>query len=76
MHQTTSKSGIERRARRKVHRRFARRRHKYVAHPTIRIGGIYLKALGFDIGDEIEVSCTQGRIVIVKVAPAAKKPGT
>lgn len=54
------------RAKRKVHYAFARRRDKYVKHPAIRIGGEYLEHYGFKIGDEIEVSCEYGRIVIRK----------
>ncbi len=41
--------------------------HAYKAHPVIRLGGIYLSALDFHIGDVIEVSAEKGRIVITKV---------
>ena len=37
------------------------------AHPVIRMGGIYLSHLGFQVGDAIEVSTEQGRITITKV---------
>jgi hypothetical protein len=42
-------------------------RHIYKAHPVIRLGGIYLSALDFQIGDEIEVTTERGRILITKV---------
>src|SRR5436190_2243947 len=42
-------------------------RHRYKAHPVIRLGGIYLAALKFQIGDAIEVATEDGRIVITKV---------
>ncbi len=37
------------------------------AHPMIRFGGRYLEALGFQIGDIIEVGLEPCRIVITKV---------
>jgi hypothetical protein len=41
--------------------------HSYKAHPVISLGGIYLSAFDFQIGDVIEVSTEKGRIVITKV---------
>jgi len=35
-------------------------------HPVIRLGGIYLSRLDFQIGDEIEVVVEPGKIVITK----------
>lgn len=60
-----------RRARRKVHYAFARRRSNGILHPAIRIGGKYLQEYGFNIGDEIEVRCENGRILIAKLTPDA-----
>lgn len=64
------------RAKRKVNYAFTRRRDKYVKHPAIRIVGQYLEQYGFKTGDEIEVLCEYGRIVICKVVPdaSAKEP--
>lgn len=41
----------------------------YKAHPVIRLGGLYLSALDFKIGDMIEVQTERGKIVITKVTP-------
>lgn len=43
------------------------RMHVYKPHPVIRLGGIYLSALDFQIGDAIEVQAVLGRIIITKV---------
>jgi hypothetical protein len=45
-------------------------RHTFKSHPVIRLGGLYLTHLDFQIGDAIEVSTEQGRIIITKVNPA------
>jgi hypothetical protein len=37
------------------------------AYPVIRMGGIYLAKLNFEIGDTIEVIFEPGRITIMKV---------
>ena len=63
----TTKSSIKPNGKRKVYYKFARRSHKWIRHPVIRLGGIYLKEYGFNPGDEIEVSFAQGRIVIKKL---------
>ena len=43
-------------------------RHQiYKPHPVIRLGGVYLSALDFQIGDMIEVEVRRGEIVITKV---------
>jgi hypothetical protein len=42
-------------------------------HPVIRIGGKYLSALEFDIGDTVEVVMEPGRIVITKIPPVIRK---
>ncbi len=39
----------------------------YKRHPVIRLGGNYLSALDFKIGDTIAVSLSPGKIVITKV---------
>lgn len=41
--------------------------HVYKPHPVIRLGGIYLSVLDFQIGDKIEVQTERGKIVITKV---------
>ena len=38
--------------------------YKYQETPTIMLKGIWLKELGFDIGDYISVTCEDGRLVI------------
>jgi hypothetical protein len=43
------------------------RHHLYKPHPVIRLGGVYLSALDFQIGDRIEVAVRRGEIVITKV---------
>jgi hypothetical protein len=43
------------------------RHHLYKPHPVIRLGGIYLSALDFQIGDVIEVKVKRGEIIITKV---------
>ena len=42
--------------------------HNYKPTPTITLKGQWLKALGFDIGDYICVSCEKGRLVITQDA--------
>ena len=42
-------------------------RNVYKPHPVIRLGGVYLSALDFQIGDVIEVKVKRGEIVITKV---------
>lgn len=34
--------------------------------PTIRLKGNWLKEIGFEVGDKIEVECEEGRLVIRK----------
>lgn len=38
--------------------------YKYQETPTIMLKGMWLKELGFDIGDYISVTCEDGRLVI------------
>jgi len=42
-------------------------RNVYKPHPVIRLGGVYLSTLDFQIGDRIEVKVKRGEIVITKV---------
>ncbi len=44
--------------------------YKYQETPTIMLKGMWLKELGFDIGDYISVTCEDGRLVIT---PDAKR---
>lgn len=37
-------------------------------YPVIRIGGIFLRSFGFEINDSVEVTVSEGQIVITKVA--------
>ena len=45
--------------------------YKYQETPTIMLKGIWLKELGFDIGDYISVTCEDGRLVITPDAERA-----
>lgn len=57
------------RSKRKVNYRYVRRRHsKWIVHPVIRMGGLYLKNFGFNPGDEIEISFKQDLIIIKKIS--------
>lgn len=38
--------------------------HNYVQTPTIMLKGMWLREIGFDIGDFISVSCEDGKLVI------------
>lgn len=40
--------------------------YKYQETPTIMLKGMWLKELGFDIGDYISVTCEDGRLVITQ----------
>ena len=42
--------------------------YKYQETPTIMLKGMWLKELGFDIGDYISVTCEDGRLVITPEA--------
>lgn len=42
-------------------------RKKYTKHPIIRFGGKYLKAMGFETGERIEVDIHKDGIIIKKV---------
>ena len=44
---------------------------KYQETPTIMLKGMWLKELGFDIGDYISVTCEDGRLVITPDAERA-----
>ncbi|MEO6240325.1 MAG: SymE family type I addiction module toxin [Bacteroidia bacterium] len=54
---------------RKVYYKYSRRARKSVIHPAIRIDGLYLKEYGFNIGDNIEIACEEGQIMIRKLMP-------
>ncbi len=45
--------------------------YKYQETPTIMLKGMWLKELGFDIGDYISVTCEDGRLVITSDAERA-----
>ena len=45
--------------------------YKYQETPTIMLKGMWLKELGFDIGDYISVNCEDGRLVITPDAERA-----
>ena len=45
--------------------------YKYQETPTIILKGMWLKELGFDIGDYISVTCEDGRLVITPDAERA-----
>ena len=45
--------------------------YKYRETPTIMLKGMWLKELGFDIGDYISVTCEEGRLVITPDAERA-----
>ena len=40
----------------------------YSRHPVIRIGGNYLRAYGFKIGDTVEIKLSDGRIEIKRLS--------
>ena len=46
--------------------------YKYRETPTITLKGLWLKELGFEIGDYVSVSCENGRLVITPDAEKAK----
>ena len=39
----------------------------YSRHPVIRVGGNYLRAAGFKIGDNIEIKLSRGKIEITRL---------
>ena len=45
--------------------------YKYQETPTIMLKGMWLKELGFDIGDYISVTCEDGKIIITQDAERA-----
>ena len=45
--------------------------YKYQETPTIMLKGMWLKELGFDIGDYISVTCEDGRLTITPDAERA-----
>ena len=45
--------------------------YKYQETPTIMLKGMWLKELGFDIGDYVSVTCEDGRLVITPDAERA-----
>lgn len=46
--------------------------YKYRETPTIMLKGLWLKELGFEIGDYVSVSCENGRLVITPDDEKAK----
>ena len=46
--------------------------YKYRETPAITLKGLWLKELGFEIGDYVSVSCENGRLVITPDAEKAK----
>jgi antitoxin component of MazEF toxin-antitoxin module len=44
---------------------------KYRETPTIMLKGMWLKEVGFDIGDYISVTCEDGKIIIAQDAERA-----
>lgn len=38
--------------------------------PKIQLQGLYLKSLGFDIGDNIKMTAANGKIIIKKIEPS------
>ena len=45
--------------------------YKYKPVPAIRISGLWLRSLGFDIGDPVQVKCENGRLIITPDAGRA-----
>lgn len=46
--------------------------HNYKPTPVIMLKGQWLKAAGFDVGDQVQVKCEEGRLVIVLNEERAK----
>lgn len=46
--------------------------YKYKDTPTIMLKGMWLRELGFDIGDYISISCENGKLVITPDAERAE----
>lgn len=46
--------------------------HNYKPTPVIMLKGQWLKVAGFDIGDQVQVKCEEGRLVIVLDEERAK----
>lgn len=55
----------------KVYRGHYLRKHRriFIPHPVIRLSGLYLVNLNFQIGDTIEICAEYGVITIIKVNP-------
>lgn len=45
--------------------------YKYRETPTIQLKGLWLKELGFNIGDYISISCENGKLIITPDAEKA-----
>ncbi len=45
--------------------------YKYRETPTIMLKGMWIKEVGFDIGDYISVTCEDGKIIITQDAERA-----
>lgn len=45
--------------------------YRYRETPTIMLKGLWLKEVGFDIGDYISVTCEEGKIIITQDAERA-----
>jgi hypothetical protein len=46
--------------------------YKYKETPTIMLKGLWLKELGFEIGDYVSVSCENGKLIITPDVERAK----
>lgn len=44
--------------------------YKYKPTPTIMLKGQWLKELGFDIGESVNVECKDGQLIITKMENA------
>ena len=41
--------------------------HNYKTTPAIMLKGLWLEKLGFELGDHVNVECSDGKIVITKI---------
>lgn len=48
----------------KIYQKHQPRERKYITVPEIRLEGKWLRALGFDIGDQIEIKQQQNKLTI------------
>ncbi|WP_369413798.1 SymE family type I addiction module toxin [Abyssalbus ytuae] len=57
----------------KIYKKFQPRERKYIPVPEIRLGGRWLKELGFDIGKEIEIKQHTNKLIITLTNKNKKK---